>query len=37
MIAALTGAMRSGEPNDDLAINSVEGWLLGRASKLLAP
>jgi hypothetical protein len=32
MIAVVTGALESGEPRDDLAVLSVEGWILGRAS-----
>ena len=32
MIAVVTGAMESGEPTDDPAIGSVEGWILGRVA-----
>jgi hypothetical protein len=33
MIAVATGAMRSGEPPDDPAVFSVEGWILGRTAE----
>ena len=32
MISVVTGAVPSGEPRDDPAISSIEGWILGRAS-----
>jgi hypothetical protein len=32
MIGVVTGAVASGEPTDDPAVPSVEGWILGRAS-----
>jgi hypothetical protein len=32
MISVITGAMESGEPTDDSAVTSVEGWILGRPS-----
>lgn len=31
MIAVVTAAIESGEPSDDPAVLSVEGWILGRA------
>lgn len=30
MIAVITGALPSGEPDDDPAVTTVEGWILGR-------
>jgi len=32
MISVVTGAMEPGEPTDDKAVISVEGWILGRPS-----
>lgn len=36
MIAVVNGALPSGEPTDDPAVTSVEGWILGRASNARA-
>jgi hypothetical protein len=30
MIAVITGVIPSGEPGDDPAVTSIEGWILGR-------
>jgi hypothetical protein len=32
MIGVVTGAIESGEPQDDPAVTSVEGWIVGRQS-----
>jgi hypothetical protein len=32
MISVVTGTLPSGEPRDDPAISTVEGWILGRAA-----
>jgi len=32
MISVVTGTVPTGEPGDDPAISSIEGWILGRAS-----
>ncbi|HVA73077.1 MAG TPA: hypothetical protein VNF71_00750 [Acidimicrobiales bacterium] len=37
MIAVVTGALPSGEPSEDPAVASVEGWILGRELDPAAP
>jgi hypothetical protein len=37
MIAVITGTLPSGEPDDDPAVTTVEGWILGRPAVRVSP